>query len=246
VFLSWSGSQSHAVANALRDWLPYVLPEVDPWLSSDDIRKGARWQDEIANALNNAAAAVLCLTRDSLESPWLLFEAGAVSKVIAAAPTYVCAYLVDLNDRDVGLPLSMFQSTAANQVDTLRLIHTLNQLMERPVPDTRLEKIFERFWPDLERDLVAARRLQVTPSKPIRSQDELMNEILVLLRDLARRVPDERLAEIEQRSTPFSRESARAASDRQQPVTARRINRPMIDRSLQELARAVVESFDDA
>ena len=52
VFISWSKEPSHTVAKALRDWLPDVLQSVEPWMSSADIGKGARWSGKIADALN--------------------------------------------------------------------------------------------------------------------------------------------------------------------------------------------------
>ena len=42
VFISWSGDRSRKIGEALRDWLPDVLPLVDAFLSTEDIEKGAK------------------------------------------------------------------------------------------------------------------------------------------------------------------------------------------------------------
>jgi TIR domain len=82
IFISWSGEASHAVAIALRDWLPSVLQAVEPYVSSEDIEKGARWNAEIAQQLNNTEFGIVCVTRSNVGSPWLNFEAGALSKSV--------------------------------------------------------------------------------------------------------------------------------------------------------------------
>lgn len=62
IFVSWAGRDSHAVALLLRQWLPEVLPFVRPWVSSEDIRKGTRWSDELWGRLQKTSYSIVCLT----------------------------------------------------------------------------------------------------------------------------------------------------------------------------------------
>jgi|ERR1051326_2559909 hypothetical protein len=43
IFVSWSKSGSRQIAEALKEWLPHVLPGAKPWMSSEDITKGVPW-----------------------------------------------------------------------------------------------------------------------------------------------------------------------------------------------------------
>jgi hypothetical protein len=62
IFVSWSGERSHGVAEALRNWLPHVIQGLQPWLSSNDIDKGARWAADIASHLEESRVGIICLT----------------------------------------------------------------------------------------------------------------------------------------------------------------------------------------
>src|SRR5581483_298169 len=80
VFLSWSGHRSRAMAAILHEWLPKVLQSVEPWMSTDDIQKGRRWSVEIGANLQKHRVGIICVTPENLSAPWLLFEAGALSR----------------------------------------------------------------------------------------------------------------------------------------------------------------------
>src|SRR4051812_20656156 len=82
VFLMWSGSLSKSVAQALHKWIPFVIQTVQPFMSSEDIRKGQRWGLEIGSELQATQFGIACLTADNLTAPWIHFEAGAISKQI--------------------------------------------------------------------------------------------------------------------------------------------------------------------
>jgi len=59
-----------------------VIQSVKPFLSSNDIRSGQRWFSEIGKELQNTKFGILCLTPSNKEAPWILFEAGAISKIV--------------------------------------------------------------------------------------------------------------------------------------------------------------------
>ena len=73
VFISWSGKTSFEVAKVLKEWIPCVIQDIEPYFSSDDIDKGARWSTDIAKELEAAEFGILCVTKDNLNSAWLNF-----------------------------------------------------------------------------------------------------------------------------------------------------------------------------
>ena len=110
VFVSWSGAVSHEVALAFKEWLPLVIQSIDPYVSSEDIQKGARWSVDVEKALAESRFGIICLTEDNLTAPWINFEAGALSKAIENAQVNVCPFLFNIRQSSVEGPLSQFQS----------------------------------------------------------------------------------------------------------------------------------------
>jgi hypothetical protein len=153
VFLSWSGDRGRRIAEALRSWLPDVLQTVIPWVSSEDIDPGLRWSSEIATQLQNTRFGIICVTPESLKAPWLMFESGALAKTVAS--TYVCPYLFGLAPTTLREPLAQFDAVKADEQGTLKLVRSLNRALgqERQLSDDRIRRYFDKWWPDLHRDL---------------------------------------------------------------------------------------------
>ena len=188
VFISWSGEKSRLVANALREWLPTIIQIIKPWMSAEDINKGGRWGTEMGEELNKAQFGIICLTKENLEATWILFEAGALSK--AVGKSFVCPYLLDLKAADLKGPLALFQATNADKTDTRRLLDSINLALEEKdrLPKDRLDRIFERGWPELEAALKPI-PLYKKGQESIRSDRELLEEILSGVRELMRERP---------------------------------------------------------
>ena len=184
VFLSWSGEASKRVATALRDWLPNVIQAIDPWMSSEDIAKGARWSSKVATELATTNAGIVCVTPDNSGAPWLNFEAGALSKSVDKE--MVCPYLFRMKPSDVTGPLAEFQFSLAIKEDTRKLIGTLNKAVTpKPLPDAKLTEAFEMWWPNLEKHLESI-PLSGPIRKNTRSPEDLIEEVLDIVRDQAR------------------------------------------------------------
>jgi hypothetical protein len=151
VFLSWSGESSRALANVLRDWLALVFPEVTFWISTREIQAGQRWDNELDRELESTAFGILCLVPANLLAPWLLFEAGALSKSVTSSR--VVPYCLGLQPEDVQGPLSRFQGVSADRSATERLVESINSSLDIPRSESVLKRVFEKWWPDLQRDL---------------------------------------------------------------------------------------------
>ena len=193
VFISWSGERSREIAIGLRDWLPNVIQAVKPWMSAADIDKGTRWSSDIAVQLEEAKVGIICLTPENLEAQWILFEAGALSKTLEK--TYVCPYLFQVEPTDVKGPLVQFQHTKAIKDDTRKLLHTINKALEdEALDDTKLNKSFEIWWPELDKHLQNITDVQTKREE--RSDREILEEILELVRESTRESSIKRLKEI--------------------------------------------------
>ena len=182
VFISWSGKRSKETAEILCSWIRQVIQAAETWISSD-IQKGSRWNDQIKNELEQSKVGIICLDRDNLQSEWILFEAGALSKTQDA---HVCTFLLDINPADIKQPLGQFQHTLFNKEDIRRLVSTINNKIidagEKTIPDKDLNEVFEVFYPKLEEKLLIVRDEKPIEGAIKRTDREILEEILQAVR----------------------------------------------------------------
>lgn len=188
VFLSWSGGRSSAAAKAFRDWLPRAMQNVRPFYNYSDTDKGSRWGNEIRGELERTDFGIIFLTPENLTSPWILFEAGALSKL---EKSKVAPFLLDLKPTDVTGPLAQFQATEFSHDDCFQLFTSLNRSMGvRSIDPGVLADVFNQWWPKLEEQIQNALKVQSPRTGTIlRSDRELIEETLEAVRRLEMESP---------------------------------------------------------
>lgn len=189
VFISWSGDMSKELGEALRNWIPAVIQQVKPYFTPNDIEKGTRWSTDIASELNESKIGIICLTKDNLEKPWVMFEAGALSKQLDSS--HVCPILFDLDSSDLKGPLVQFQATPFNKSEIKKLISIINKLLgENKLDESVLNSVFDMWWPKLEeqiKGIISKHKTDGRSTAALRDEREILEEILALTRMSAKR-----------------------------------------------------------
>lgn len=180
VFISWSGERSRLLASALAELLPDVIQDLTAWMSEHDISAGSRWSHELNQQLEDSNCGIICLTPENLSAPWLLFESGSLSKSVSDSK--VIPYRLELTSTDIPFPLAQFQGVDADEAGTLRLLESLNSARESPMDADRLNRVFQRWWPDLRCRIESIPKNEDTTSQPQRSDRALLEEVLELVR----------------------------------------------------------------
>lgn len=184
IFISWSGDVSFQVAQVLKEWIPCVIQDAEPYFSSEDIDKGARWSTDIAKELETASFGILCVTKDNLESKWLNFEAGALSKAIDKSK--VCPLLFHLKPSDISnSPILQFQMANVDKNDIFKLFKSINNsLGDNGLDEARLEKVFSAFWPQMDEAFKKIKEPieEKKEAEAVTNNDEILEEVLELLR----------------------------------------------------------------
>ena len=83
IFISWSGTLAESFAQAFRESIRDLIGDyAKPFLSKEDIPDGETWHSVIMSRLKETKYGIVILTPDSLQKPWVHFEAGAIAMTL--------------------------------------------------------------------------------------------------------------------------------------------------------------------
>ena len=186
LFISWSQQPSQAIAEAIKLWIAICLPDVKVFLSTE-ILAGQRWGRTLADNLEQIDYGILIYTSNNLDSLWMAFEAGALSK--NHAESRVVPLLFDVSPSDLSSPISQFQSKSFNPDDLRQLLIDLNNLQAESVrrPEAELVDLAKETWSLVEAKInTAIHRISIEKKSVSRSDRELLEEVVEQVRELAK------------------------------------------------------------
>jgi hypothetical protein len=179
IFISWSGSRSRAMGEALRKWLPRMNQLIKPWMSAQDIGAGSMWFQETLKELKEAKFGIICLASDNLVEPWIHFEAGALLDIVGKQR--ICPYLLDIEPSDIRGPLSHFQAKNAIKENTREMLISISEIGD-DIDKEIINDAFERLWPNLEESFNSIQRDTSKIDVPAREPGDMLQELLELVR----------------------------------------------------------------
>ena len=165
------------MGQVLCGWLPRVLPRMKPWMSADAIQKGQFWTSELRRSLKRHRTGIFCVTPENYNSPWLTYEAGALSNCSGEGKV-IPLLLNSLPEQLEGSPLRLFQVVTFEREDVLRLLRSLNSGCDDPISKKTLTENFENHW------LGLTKAMEDIAQQKIFGDRETVNKVV---RTLARR-----------------------------------------------------------
>lgn len=190
IFASWSGEESKQIAELLKSWIPCVVQDAEVYVSSQDIGKGERWLASVSNNLAEIDFGIIVVTKTNVTAPWILFEAGALSKSVKGI---VAPLLCGVENFEAAKsPLTQFQYVRPVAEEMKDLVLQINTFCAKPLDQTRVEAAFNKWWPDFE---ALYSKIELPEAKPPRREsdnarlqniEEGLSEVMFELRRLRR------------------------------------------------------------
>jgi len=189
IFISWSGNLAKGVTDVLYRWLPTMFDHVKPWFSEIDIDAGSRGLTAIQERLDVSSFGIIVVTPENMDKPWLVFEAGALSRRLNGDLTKVVPVLVGFDDVSQlsGSPLFQFQAVKLDEGGAKSLCLSLTRTIG--LDEAFILTRFQRGWPDLAAGIEAAiEAAGDQPPPPDVTESDLLKGLYMSMRTLEREV----------------------------------------------------------
>ncbi len=167
IFASWSGEESKQIAELLKSWIPCVVQDAEVYVSSQDIGKGERWLASVSNNLAEIDFGIIVVTKTNVSAPWILFEAGALSKSVKGV---VAPLLCGVDNFEAAKsPLTQFQYARPVLAEMRDLVLQVNSFCAKPLDQARVEASFLKWWPDF---VAAYEAIDLPEAKPAKKESD--------------------------------------------------------------------------
>jgi hypothetical protein len=156
-------------------------------MSESGIGAGRLWFSDLFAELASTGFGISCITPENHESPWLNFEAGALSKSMNDSSA-LCPMVFDMPLGQLKPPLSQFQAKAFDREGIIALLAAINQALGPSAASERhLEVMLDRAWPELQQRLGQVPAVD-TALPPPRPAESILEEVLQHARAIRQRV----------------------------------------------------------
>lgn len=189
VFISWSGELSKIIAEQLKSFLETTIQATKPFFSSSVIEKGERWFQTVSKELELSNYCLICLTKENITAPWIMFEVGAISKNLDKSK--ICPILFNISPTDLKGPLVQFQSCSFHKDDFWLLFKNINKELNKDSLEIEiLKSIFDKSWSEFQNKINTYLDLNVEKNDiPLRDDRDILIEILENMRNISKRIP---------------------------------------------------------
>lgn len=120
------------------------------------------------------------MTPSNQTSPWLNFEAGAISKDLGDGRVVPYLHALTIPNMISG-PLRQFHAKEAERKGTWEMVQAINSRAEVSILPDRLSRTFEVMWPRLESELSNIEVPTNDIEKSVRNSEDKIDEILEIL-----------------------------------------------------------------
>ena len=164
IFISWSTDPARKIAELLKDLLEKIFcvnPDILFFVSSSEdggIDVGARFRNIIDDNLQKSNYGILILTKNNELRPWLMFEAGALSKNINLSRIVPILFTLKEGERKIESPLETFQHIKYSREEFEKLIFGIfkNKFGKKRLTEEQkntLKILLDANWSNFKEDI---------------------------------------------------------------------------------------------